>query len=148
MSNFPVGTSEDSSQKMLETWVDQHGSYLLRIARRFVPEEAQAQDLLQETFLAAAEHFSQFEFRSSPRTWLTGILRHKALDLLRRKKLEAKHFVPPPLEELSESGFDQAEHWTAERGPLSWRLDPQNYFQQRQFLQHLEKCLNKLPPVS
>jgi RNA polymerase sigma-70 factor (ECF subfamily) len=44
-----------------------------------------AEDLVQESFLAAARSLHRFEGRSSPYTWLYGILRNKFRRWLRKK---------------------------------------------------------------
>jgi DNA-directed RNA polymerase specialized sigma24 family protein len=64
--------------------LDQHRGYLLRVARLQLRDEALAEDVVQETLLAALSG-SGFSGRSSLRTWLTGILKHKIVDAIRRK---------------------------------------------------------------
>ena len=59
-------------------------SYLLRYARLQLRDPALAEDAVQETLLAALEGAARFAGKSSLRTWLTGILKHKIIDHLRR----------------------------------------------------------------
>ncbi len=47
-----------------------------------------AEDAVQETLLAAVEGAARFSGKSSLRTWLTGILKHKIIDQLRRTRRE------------------------------------------------------------
>jgi RNA polymerase sigma factor (sigma-70 family) len=68
-----------------DRWVDCHGDYLYQYALARVREPAVAEDLVQETFLAALKSRDRFSGQSSERTWLVGILRHKFFDYLRRK---------------------------------------------------------------
>ena len=65
-------------------WVDAHGDYLFNFAIGQVRATDIAEDLLQETFLAAVRAQQKFSGRSSERTWLVGILRHKIYDHLRK----------------------------------------------------------------
>src|SRR4029453_3538953 len=61
--------------------------YLLRVARLQLRDEALAEDVVQETLLAALSG-SGFSGKSSLRTWLTGILKHKIVDAIRKKQRE------------------------------------------------------------
>jgi RNA polymerase sigma-70 factor (ECF subfamily) len=61
---------------------------LLAFAVRAVRQRAIAQDLVQETFVAALEAKAGFEGRSSLRTWLVGILVRKILMHFRKHKRE------------------------------------------------------------
>ena len=54
--------------------VDRHGPRLLRLARALCGNSADAEDVLQETFLGAFRNLPRFEGRSSVRTWLSRIL--------------------------------------------------------------------------
>ena len=60
---------------------------LYRFALKNVRDPALAEDLVQETFLAALAQApaNRFAGRSSVRTWLTGILKHKIADALRER---------------------------------------------------------------
>ena len=60
---------------------------MLRVARLQLRDDAQAEDVVQETLLAALSG-SGFSGKSSLKTWLTGILKHKIVDAIRRKQRE------------------------------------------------------------
>src|SRR5439155_16361641 len=64
-------------------WVDAHGDYLFNFAIGQVRDASVAEDLVQDTFLAAFKARDRFAGQSSERTWLVGILRHKICDHLR-----------------------------------------------------------------
>src|SRR5215470_17163737 len=66
-------------------WVDQHGDYLYNYALGQTRDRVGAEDLVQETFLAAFKSRDRFQGYSSERTWLVSILRHKICDHFRRK---------------------------------------------------------------
>src|SRR5574341_585861 len=67
-----------------EDWVEVHGEYLFNFAIGQVRDPSVAEDLVQDTLLAAFKARDRFSGRSSERTWLVGILRHKIFDHLRR----------------------------------------------------------------
>ena len=75
-------------------WVNAHGDYLYRFALARLRDTHHAEDVVQETFLAALKNNS-FNQQSSVRTWLTGILKHKIIDQQR------KLFKEPTISDLS-----------------------------------------------
>ena len=83
---------------------------LIQYARRRVGREDVAQDLVQETWLAAVNSFDGFEGRSSLRTWLISILRRKIVDLRRKQRPQVhfdEHHVAPVLPPRREHLDDQ-----------------------------------------
>ena len=54
--------------------VDTHGAAMLRVVRLYVREEAVAQEVVQDAWLAFLRGLDRFEQRSSLRTWLFSIL--------------------------------------------------------------------------
>lgn len=65
--------------------VEEHYDRIFRAARFMCADLAAAEDLVQETFLAAAQSLGRFEGRSSTYTWLYGILLNKFRRWLRHK---------------------------------------------------------------
>ena len=72
------------------TWLADHGDYLFRVARRQLHSDELAEDAVQETLLGALSAQARYAGEASPRTWLTGILKHKIVDLIRRKVREVE----------------------------------------------------------
>jgi len=58
--------------------VDCYGAYLYRLAFSLVGNAADAEDVVQETFLGAFQRLRTFEGRSSVKTWLSRILVRQA----------------------------------------------------------------------
>ena len=58
--------------------VEEHGPFLMRLALMHVPSRAIAEEVVQDTWLAALNGIDRFEGRSSLRTWLASILLNKA----------------------------------------------------------------------
>jgi RNA polymerase sigma-70 factor (ECF subfamily) len=69
----------------LAEWVDLHAEALFRFAMLRVRDEHLAEDLWQETFLAALRSIDGFCKAAAIRTWLTSILNHKIIDHYRRQ---------------------------------------------------------------
>lgn len=73
------------TEQSLRKLVRQHYDRLFRAARFMCGDLSVAEDLVQDTFLAAARSLKNFEGRSSTYTWLYGILLNKFRHWLRRK---------------------------------------------------------------
>jgi RNA polymerase sigma-70 factor (ECF subfamily) len=123
-------------------WLNEHSDYLYRFALARLRDPHQAEDVVQETFIAAIKSPS-FAEQSSPRTWLTGILKHKIIDLMRKnvREIAASSLMSDEDANMDEF-FDETGHW-AEK-PLAWDM-PQDALEQKQFLTVLQNCMNKLP---
>ena len=128
------------------TEIESHRSYLMRVATLQLRDRDAAEDVVQDTLLAALAGQAGFTGRSSVKTWLTGILKHKIVDAIRRRQRE-------PLLEASlpeEMDLDDFEPLFNERGawdamPAQWH-DPEEALSRSQFFDILEFCLEKLPP--
>lgn len=118
--------------------------YLLRYAALQLRNADAAEDAVQETLVAALSAEASFEGRSNVRTWVTGILKHKCIDAIRRSSRES----PLPGEDAESAAsdfdalFDEREHW--HEHPKPWE-NPDGALHQKQFLQALEGCLMALP---
>lgn len=124
-------------------WVDEHADYLFNFAIGQVHDAYVAEDLVQETFLAALKSRANFSGRSSDRTWLVGILRHKICDHLRRARRErAMRWEPmsfPP-----RGDWDESILWLHEVAAESQL--PSKRIELAEFRQQLEKAIGTLPP--
>jgi len=124
------------------TRVQAERGYLLRYARLQLRDAAAAEDAVQEALVAALAGEAGFGGRSNLRTWLTGILKHKIIDTIRRQSREA---TPLPAEgDAAEFDplFDESGHW---RDPPSDWGDPNALLEQKQFMAALQACLEGLP---
>ena len=77
-----------------ETWLDQHGSALYRFALLRLRDAQKAEEVVQDTFVAALQARARFNGGASVRTWLIGILKHKIMDQFRREAREAPLELP------------------------------------------------------
>src|SRR5580765_2889215 len=118
--------------------VEKERAYLLRFARLQLRDAAAAEDAVQEALVAALTGEKSFGGRSNLRTWLTGILKHKIIDAIRKSGRETQIESDEALEAL----FDQSDHWKA--FPPEWD-NPDRSLEQKQFFTALEMCLEGLP---
>lgn len=117
--------------------------YLLRYATLQLRDAAAAEDAVQDALLAALAAEASFAGRSNLRTWLTGILKHKIVDTIRRQSREspAREFEPDGESEF-DALFDGRGHWAT--APDAWQ-QPEGALGQKQFLAALDACLRALP---
>jgi len=125
-------------------WVDRYGDYLFRYAMLRLRDRSTAEDLVQETFLAALKDFGSFTGKSSESTWLVGILKHKIIDHFRHQAREAPLGENDLREHPDPSSFDGSGHWTS--GPADWGGNPADLYREKKFLDQLAKCLSGLSP--
>jgi RNA polymerase sigma-70 factor (ECF subfamily) len=122
-----------------------HRSYLLRVAVLQLRDNDLAEDVVQDTLVAALQGAEGFSGRSSLKTWLTGILKHKVVDAIRRKGREpafASLEEETQIDDL-DALFDSSGHW--ENPPADWG-DPEAQLSRSQFFEVMQLCLEKLPP--
>ncbi|MDX8383594.1 MAG: sigma-70 family RNA polymerase sigma factor, partial [Ghiorsea sp.] len=74
-----------------QNWLDDHGDILYRFAMQRAQDSEVAADLVQETLLSAWKGKDSFSGKSTVRTWLIGILKHKWIDHLRKEIRRREH---------------------------------------------------------
>jgi RNA polymerase sigma-70 factor (ECF subfamily) len=63
-----------------------HRAYLVRFAQRKLQDPALAEDVVHDVFEAVLRGRAAFAGASALRTWLTGVLKHKIVDLVRQRR--------------------------------------------------------------
>jgi RNA polymerase sigma-70 factor (ECF subfamily) len=111
-----------------------HRDHLLRYARRRLRDGALAEDMVQDVLAAVVSGQASFSGRSSPRTWLLGILKHKIVDAIRRRAGE-----------VSLDAMLDGNDGTALASPLIDVADPCLVAEQRQLLRRVQALLEGLP---
>lgn len=130
-------------------WLDDHGGVLFRYAMVRVRNPIVAEDLVQETLLAALQSAPSFAARSSERTWLVGILKHKLIDHYRRARREtpASELEPDPTggdAHFRDSG-EWVDHWRVSHAPSNCEVTPAAAFEHAEFWRTFDACLEPLP---
>jgi len=139
MVQSPDSTVEDSDPS---AWVEAHGDVLYRYALARVRKPEVAEDLVQETFLAALKARERFEGRSSMRTWLVGILRHKLLDHY-RKRSKGPEETGGSHEDFLADFFDARGNWL--HSPDAEAVRPDALLEREEFWDTFDRCLDGLP---
>ena len=124
------------------TWLSEHGDYLYRFAMSRLHNEEIAADMLQETLLAGWKGFASFSGQSSIRTWLTGILKHKIIDHIRRE-IRGRSLNDRIENDPTSAYFNANGSWN--EAPNAWKDNPEDLYSSEQFKTTLESCISKLP---
>ena len=74
-----VVAAKNGDGQAFEILVRRYRSKMLRVALRFTRNEADAEDIVQQSFQKAFVHLQQFEGHSTFSTWLTRIAINQAL---------------------------------------------------------------------
>jgi RNA polymerase sigma-70 factor (ECF subfamily) len=125
--------------------IEAQRGYLLRVALLQLRDRDSAEDVVQETMLAAISG-SGFSGKSSLKTWLTGILKHKIVDAIRKRQREpiavASFEAEIDIEDF-DALFKDNGGW--DTPPADWG-DPEAALNRSQFMAMMDFCLEKLPP--
>ena len=131
-------------------WLDRHGDYIYRYALMRVRNTAAAEDLLQETLLAAMGSYQAHEGRSSERTWLVGIMNHKVVDYFRRLARTSEFQISNEERRDDLSWFESEGtwrgHWREDQAPISWPVEAVRLLGSREFWEILDRGLAQLSP--
>lgn len=122
-------------------WVEMYSDSMYSWAFHKTSSKETAEDLVQETFLAAVKAFDKFEGRSNPKTWLFGILNNKIIDHYRN------NFRKPTVSDTSilEKIFDKNEDWKPGERPQYWGDETDHLLDDADFQRTLTGCMEKLP---
>jgi len=132
---------EFSSTVSLTQWIEIYSKDLFSWALYKVSDRELAADLVQDTFLAAAEKLEGYKGDSSPKTWLFSILNHKIIDIYRKKVNQTVS-----LEDQNFSGyFDADGNWLKDKRPSAWHEDEGQLLDNNDFQEVFDRCLEALP---
>jgi RNA polymerase sigma-70 factor (ECF subfamily) len=116
--------------------VDRHAEMVYRLGLRLTGNEADAEDVMQETFLSAFKAIESFERRSSLSTWLYRIATNVVF--MRRRRIKA--------ETVSVDDPDRfGEHLPTPRSLFDWCCLPERDFESSETRLELEQAIQELP---
>lgn len=144
MTALPADTDTVATSLQPRQWANVYADYLYTFARKRIWDDDLARDLVQDTFLAALERMEKFEGRSSERTWLTAILKHKIMDVY-RKKSSLKSVVNASVDVNDLEFFEENGHWKEAFKPKNFGLEQQDLLERKEFNAILKICMEKLP---
>lgn len=130
-------------------WVDEHGDCLFRFALQRLRDEHLAEDVVQETLLSAIQSLDSYSGKSTERTWLTGILKHKIIDHYRKNSRN----VQITEEDTDLSGLDHFferpdawdGHWAIPLRPVDPEQSPEQVMERSEFWAVMNQCMSAMP---
>ena len=130
---------------------------MLRLARRFVPSQAVAEEVVQETWVAVLAGLDRFEGRSSLRTWIYRILVNRA----KTRGMRERRTVPfatlagddtgGDFHSVDPSRFLPADHdrwphhWATP--PRRWEAQPETAAEVAETLAIIARAIDELPEM-
>ena len=128
-----------------EQWVDRYGNELFKMAYFKLRDSSTAEDIVQETFVAAVKSAKSFRGDSSLRTWLFSILKNKIIDFFRQKYKNTLIGDLSKNDEDVDSQFDRVGMWNSAHAPSRWSRNPEDDFENKELRMVLNHCLEALP---
>jgi RNA polymerase sigma-70 factor (ECF subfamily) len=127
-----------------ETFVSlirQHHQVMVRLARSYVPSEAVAEDVVQETWLALLRGLPSFEGRSSVKTWLYAILLNRARTAGLKERRQTP--VEDPERAVDQSRFDRNGSWSFP--PVPWEEEVEDRVRAERLNKSIQTAIDQLP---
>ena len=140
-------------EEAFDDLINQHHSTLIRMAMGYVADREAAEEVAQDTWMAVIESLNRFEGRSSLRTWICGILIHKAKD---RGVREKRHTTFSAFESYNDdndeavdpSRFQQSSEWAGHWAfpPQPWDdQTPEKMLASQQAVNAMQQAIEALP---
>ncbi len=128
----------DKKLKDFQNWIDTYSSALLNRAFYLLSNREDAEDIVQDVFVAAFDSYDSFKGESSPKTWLMNILKFKIADFYRKKykysgDIKLNHF-------FNNEGF-----WKEDNVIGEWQNTEENLLDNTVFNDVFSDCLEQLP---
>jgi RNA polymerase sigma-70 factor (ECF subfamily) len=138
-------------QEAFAELVRRYSPLLLRVARMYVPTQAVAEEVVQETWLGVLRGLERFEGRSSLKTWLFRIAANRAKTRGERERRS----VPFASLAAREAGEDESavdpDRFARDGGwaspPQRWEDSPERSLQSAEAVQRIKAAIDELPPM-
>jgi RNA polymerase sigma-70 factor, ECF subfamily len=146
-----IAAVREGDEEAFLALVTAHHGAMVRVARPYVPSDAVAQEVVQETWLAVLEGLDRFEGRSSLQTWMFRILVNRARTRGARERRSVPFADLSSIEEepAVDSGRFQGErepypgHWSSP--PNRWDELPEDRLQSKETLRRIRTAIDALP---
>lgn len=140
-----VGTAKET----IAEWVDAYSDSMYSWALHKTSSREMAEDLVQETFLAAVQSYEKFKGDSKAKTWLFSILNNKIIDHYRKAyknpTVSEQQQIDAGSVSLFETMFDSDGRWLKTNSPQEWTGEPEHVLDDVRFNDTLQHCMEVLP---
>jgi len=135
--------------------VEVHHPAFVRLARTYVPSQAVAEEVAQETWVAVLEGLERFEGRSSLRTWIFRILINRAISRGQRERRTVPFSslfdaaTDPDEPAVDPARFRGSGHgWPGgwAQVPNLWDQGPEALIESKETLAEVSSAIEQLPP--
>ena len=131
-----VAAAQSGDISAFETLVSRYERKIFRLAMNITQNREDAEDAMQESFLKAFEHLSEFQGNSRFYTWLVRIAVNQALMKLRKRR---------PNQVSLDEEIDTGEEFVP-REIEDWGPSPEEHFKQAEMSEILRAAINELDP--
>ncbi len=101
---------DEEQKSVFMTWLGEHGSSVMKVARAYTLTSEECQDLAQEILLQAWQSLPNFAGKASPATWFYRVALHTAMNWHRNDKPRRSRQRPfLEVHAVSTDGFDSGE---------------------------------------
>ena len=121
-----------------ETLVRLYMARLLRVARRFLKNEEDARDAVQDAFISAFRSIQKFEAGAKLSTWLHRIVVNSSLMRLRTKRRHPEEDIDDLLPQFAADGHQVRES-------ADWSLSAEDMVQQSETRELVRRLIDQLP---
>jgi RNA polymerase sigma-70 factor (TIGR02943 family) len=126
-------------------WVDLYSDEMFSWAFYKTNKREVAEDLVQDTFIAAFEAIQKFAGKSDVKTWLFAILNNKIAGYFRKQF--RSHQTESGNNSISKAFFDEDGGWLKNERPNEWTTDDPELLDDIEFKNTFRACLENLPPL-
>ena len=136
-----------NTKVQFENWVNDFSDELYSWAFYKTTSKETAEDLVQETFLAAYHKIDSFEGKSQPKTWLFSILNNKVIDYYRKSAKTTKQtfsLTENSGYELSDAVFTETGCWENYNVNPIWDQEV-HLLDNSEFNIVMQECMQELP---
>ncbi|WP_292010003.1 sigma-70 family RNA polymerase sigma factor [Chryseobacterium sp.] len=129
-----------TKSEVLKDWVEDYSGPLLRRAVYLLSDKEEAEDVVQEVFIAAYSSYESFEGKSNVLTWLTTILNRKVADFY-RKKYKSEPYI------RFDHFFNESGSWKHDDVLNDWSIsgEESQMLDDEDFNKILQDCIENLP---
>lgn len=134
---------------IIKSWVEEYSNSLYSRAFYKTNHKETAEDLVQDTFLAAVQSLPNFKGESNPQTWLMAILNNKINDFYRKRfKQDTTEKEGIFANDIIGVFFNEDETWLPTQKPNNWYEDDDKHILDNlDFVSVLQNCLGSLPEL-
>jgi RNA polymerase sigma-70 factor (ECF subfamily) len=118
--------------------IKRHNQRLFRVARAVMRDDAEAEDVVQASYVRAFTHLSDFRGDAQFSTWLTRIALNEALGRVRARK---------PTTGLEQIDLESNSAQIIQFPALQAQADPESEMSRQEVRAFLEQAVDKLPPA-